>query len=72
MASENRPQSGVIKSPAKTPGVKLPESDASQRKAGEIVALEKVLHQQPYKFGFYQVLRRFECLYPQQAKIGTS
>lgn len=72
MASENRPQSGVMKSPVKTPGVKAPDTDASQRKASEILALEKALHQQPYKFGYYQVLRRFECLYPQQAKIGTS
>ena len=72
MASENRPQSGVIKPAAKTADVKVAESKASQSKASEIVALEKALQQQPYKFGFYQVLRRFECLYPQQPKIGTS
>jgi type VI secretion system protein ImpH len=72
MASENRPQSGVIKSPAKTTDVKVSDNKTSQSKACEIAALEKVLHEQPYKFGFYQVLRRFECLYPQQAKIGTS
>ena len=72
MASENRPQSGVIKSAAETPDVKVPDTNASQSKASEIVELEKALHQQPYKFGFYQVLRRFECLYPQQPKIGTS
>jgi type VI secretion system protein ImpH len=72
MASENRPQSGVIKSAAETPDVKVPDTNASQSNASEIVALEKALHQQPYKFGFYQVLRRFECLYPQQPKIGTS
>ena len=72
MASKNRPQPGVVKSAAKTADVKLPDTKASQGKAAEIVALEKALHQQPYKYGYYQVLRRFECLYPQQPKIGTS
>jgi len=60
MARENRPQPGVI------------VTKASESNVAEIAALEKILQQQPYKFGFYQVLRRFECLYPQKPKIGTS
>jgi type VI secretion system protein ImpH len=62
MASENRPQSGALTSDANANGVK----------AEEVIRLEQALHQQPYKFGFLQTLRRFECLYSQQPKIGMS
>lgn len=43
---------------------KRPESGA--------VALQHALQAQPYKFGFYQTLRRFECCYPNKPKIGES
>jgi type VI secretion system protein ImpH len=72
MARKNRPQSGVIASPTKTADAKLTDTKMSDSNVAEIAAFEKLLQQQPYKFGFYQLLRRFECLYPQQPKIGTS
>lgn len=67
MASENRPQSGAI-----TPDAKKSEAIKADDFAADIKALEQALQQQPYKFGFYQTLRRFECLNPQQPKIGMS
>ena len=62
MASENRPQSGALTS----------DAIASEVKAPEAIKLEQALHQQPYKYGFYQTLRRFECLNRQKPKIGMS
>ena len=62
MASKNRPQSGVITPDALAPDVKVPD----------VKTLEQALHAQPYKFGFYQTLRRFECFYRQKPKIGMS
>jgi type VI secretion system protein ImpH len=72
MARKNRPQSGVIASVTKVPDVKPADSKTSDSHVSEIAALEKMLQLQPYNFGFFQVLRRFESLYPQQPKIGTS
>lgn len=40
--------------------------------AVEKAALEKALQEQPYKFGFYQTLRRFECLYRDKPRLGAS
>lgn len=36
------------------------------------VRLEKALQEQPYKFGFYQTLRRFECVYQHKPRFGAS
>ena len=73
MASENRPQSSAVASETKA----LDDNERADGKTSagndsEIAALEKALEQQPYKFGFYYVLRRFECLYPRKPKIGTA
>jgi type VI secretion system protein ImpH len=40
--------------------------------AAEKAALEKALQEQPYKFGFYQALRRFECLNRDKPRLGAS
>ena len=42
------------------------------RPASDVVALEQALQSQPYKFGFYQTLRRFECLHQDKPRIGMS
>ncbi|NOX42495.1 MAG: type VI secretion system baseplate subunit TssG [Gammaproteobacteria bacterium] len=47
-----------------------PTSDAIALEA--IAALEKELQEKPYKFGFYQALRRFECLNRNKPRIGES
>ena len=44
----------------------------TNRATSDSVALEQALQSQPYKFGFYQTLRRFECLNPDKPKIGMS
>jgi type VI secretion system protein ImpH len=72
MARKNRPQSGVVASETKTPEIEQTDAKTSDSNVSKIAVLEQLLQQQPYKFGFYQVLRRFECLYPRDPKIGTS
>lgn len=34
--------------------------------------LYEALNHSPYRFGFYQALRRFECDHPQQARLGRT
>ncbi len=36
------------------------------------LALAEALHREPYKFGFYQALRRLESAYSDKPRIGTS
>ncbi len=45
---------------------------SKSRPTSDVVALEQALQAQPYKFGFYQVLRRFECLYHKKPRMGAS
>lgn len=45
---------------------------SKNRPASDVIALEQALHNKPYRFGFYQALRRFECLHPDKPRIGTS
>jgi len=45
---------------------------SKSRSAPDIIELEQALQTEPYKFGFYQTLRRFECLNLDKPKIGTS
>jgi type VI secretion system protein ImpH len=42
------------------------------RTAAKSVALLRALEQEPYRFGFFQALRRLECAYPERARTGTS
>lgn len=42
------------------------------RSTPDALALEQALEAQPYKFGFYQTLRRFECLRKEKPRIGMS
>lgn len=42
------------------------------RPASDDVILGQALQSQPYKFGFYQTLRRFECLNKDKPRIGMS
>ena len=76
MASKNRPKSGAVASVKKKTDAKKPTdpntSAGKDGKDSEIAALENALRQQPYKFDFYYVLRRFECLYPERPRIGTA
>ncbi|VAW69216.1 Uncharacterized protein ImpH/VasB [hydrothermal vent metagenome] len=62
MASENRPASDAVK-----PVAKKPELLRQQRRQ-----LQQQLQEKPYTFGFYQTLRRFECLYLQKPRIGEA
>lgn len=45
---------------------------SKNRPASDVLTLEQALQAQPYKFGFYQALRRFECLYRDKPRIGMS
>jgi len=36
------------------------------------VTFEQALKEQPYKFGFYQALRRIECIYHDKPRLGAS
>jgi len=42
------------------------------RAAADPVALFQALGKEPYKFGFFQALRRIECAHSGKARIGTS
>lgn len=45
---------------------------SKNRPAPDVVTLEQALQAQPYSFGFYQVLRRFESLNRDKPRIGKS
>lgn len=45
---------------------------SKSRPTSDVVALEQALQEQVYKFGFYQTLRRFECIYHKKPRIGAS
>lgn len=45
---------------------------SKDRSTPDALILGKALEDQPYKFGFYQTLRRFECLHKDKPRIGTS
>jgi type VI secretion system protein ImpH len=45
-----------------------PTSDAVTHAA----TLEQALQETPYKFGFYQTLRRIECAHPDKPRLGVS
>lgn len=42
------------------------------RTSSTIVAFTRTLRQEPYKFDFFQALRRLECLYRNKPRIGQS
>jgi type VI secretion system protein ImpH len=42
------------------------------RTASKTVELERRLSEEPYKFGFFEALRRLECVHPDKPRIGTS
>lgn len=44
----------------------------TDRTAADSVALLHALEEAPYRFGFFQALRRIECAYDDKARIGTS
>ena len=43
---------------------------SSDRKATHAVALAEALRGEPYKFGYFQALRRLECVYREQPRLG--
>lgn len=45
---------------------------SKNRPASDVITLEQALQEKPYKFGFYQVLRRFECMHTDKPRIGMS
>jgi type VI secretion system protein ImpH len=45
---------------------------STNRPASDAVALEQALKEQPYKFGFYQALRRIECIHKDKPRLGAS
>ena len=47
-------------------------ASTDRQTAHPVAALLKAVQEKPYAFGFFQVLRLFECLYPHKPRFGTS
>ena len=45
---------------------------STNRPTSDAVVLEQALKEQPYKFGFYQALRRIECVHNNKPRLGAS
>ena len=45
---------------------------STHRPASDAVTFEQALTDQPFKFGFYQTLRRLECIYKDKPRLGAS
>jgi len=45
---------------------------STHRPTSDAVTFEQALTTQPFKFGFYQTLRRLECIYHDKPRLGTS
>jgi len=45
---------------------------STNRPTSDAVTFEQALKEQPYKFGFYQALRRIECIYHDKPRLGAS
>jgi len=45
---------------------------SKNRPTSDAIALQQAILAHPYKFGFYQTLRRFESIYNTKPRIGTS
>jgi len=45
---------------------------STHRPASDALAFEHTLEEQPYKHGFYQTLRRLECIYREKPRLGAS
>lgn len=45
---------------------------SENRPTSDALTFEQALQEQPYTFGFYQALRRFECLYHNKPRLGVS
>ena len=44
----------------------------TDREAPEFVALQKALQEAPYDFDFFQAVRRLECVFHDQPRLGQS
>jgi type VI secretion system protein ImpH len=67
MASDHRPPPGPLSQPAH-PSASGPQA----RREREQIRLLAALTREPWRFGFFHTLRRFDCLHPERPRIGAS